>query len=90
VQVIPAQHGWPMPPQVPQLPFVHAMPIGAGHIEPVPVQTLATQQPPEAQVVFWQQGSPGPPQAVQTPRPPPPPGLLQTSLASQARPAQHA
>jgi hypothetical protein len=88
VQVWFAQQGWPAPPQLPQLPIEHVM-LMVGHIEPELVQTFATQQPPEPQVVFAQHGSPGPPQAVQT-RPPPPPGALQMSLASHARPAQQA
>jgi hypothetical protein len=84
---MPAQQGWPAPPQLPQLPFMHAM-LMVGHIEPAPVQMFATQQPPELQVVFAQHGSPGPPQAVQTRGPPPPIPPLQMSFASQARPAQ--
>jgi hypothetical protein len=85
VHVLPAQQGCPLPPHVPQLPLMQVMPI-VGQVEPPAVQTLFTQQPPESQVVFSQHGSPGWPQAVQTPRPPP----VHTSAESQARPAQQA
>lgn len=82
-----AARGCPGPPQLPQLPAAQVIPM-FGHVEPAPVHTFMTQQPPEPHVVFSQHGWPGAPHAVQTPPPPPPP--VQTSLASQARPAQQA
>lgn len=83
VQVVLLQHGWFVPPQVPQLPFAH-MPPTVGQVLPLPVQTLATQQPPLAQVLPGQQAWPGAPQAVQTPFWAP----VQTSPAVHVRPAQ--
>lgn len=81
------QQGWPGPPQVPQLPPAQ-VPPKSGQVEPEPVQVpllpLVTQQPPPLHVVAAQQAWPAPPHWVQTPAPPP----VQTSLASQARPAQ--
>src|SRR5207302_365475 len=81
LQVLLVQQAWPLPPQVPQLPFMHVPPT-VGQVEPDPVQTLLTQQPPEAQLLAAQQASPGSPQWVHTL------AGLQTSLASQTRPGQ--
>jgi hypothetical protein len=85
---MPAQHGCPGPPQLPQLPAVQVMLIGAAHIDPAAVHRFATQQPPEVHVVFSQHGSPAPPHGEQMRGPPPPAPPVHTSLASQARPAQ--
>jgi hypothetical protein len=83
VQVLPPQHAWPAPPQVPQLPLVHVPPMPPGQVEPAPVHTPPTQQPPELQTLEAQQDSPGPPQLAHTP-------LLHTSPVPHAPPAQHA
>ncbi len=83
VHVEPVQQPWPAPPQVPQLPMLQVMPM-VGQVEPEPVQMLLTQQPPPPQLLPAQQASPTLPQWVQMPWPAP----VQTSLASQARPAQ--
>jgi hypothetical protein len=56
-----------------------------GQVDPAPVHTLLTQQPPPVQVLSAQQGSPGPPHWAHTPVPAP----LQTVAASwQLRPGQ--
>ena len=85
VQVAPAQHGSLAPPQVPQLPLVHGQPI-VGQVPPEAVQKPPTQQPLPLQVSSGQQACVAPPHGTHSPTPPP----LQTSTASQARPAQHA
>jgi hypothetical protein len=57
---MPAQHPWPAPPQVPQLPFMQTPPT-VGQVDPAPVQTSFTQQP-VPQPLAAQQASPGLPQ----------------------------
>jgi hypothetical protein len=53
VQTLPAQHICPVPPQVPQLPFMH-VPVMPGHMFPEPVQKPAMQQPPPLQLLSAQ------------------------------------
>jgi len=72
------QHACPWPPQLPQLPL-EQLPVKTGHVWPLTIQVLFTQQPPLAHVVAAQHTSPGPPQAVHT-------SLRQTVLALQAVP----
>lgn len=84
VHSAPVQQSCPLAPHVPQLPFEHTPPT-VGQVEPLPVHTPLTQQPPFAQVLDAQHASPGPPQWVQMPRPLP----VHAELASQVRPAQH-
>jgi hypothetical protein len=50
-----AQHGWPEPPQVPQLPLVQVPPM-FGQAVPDAVQRSFTQQPPLAHVLAAQHG----------------------------------
>jgi hypothetical protein len=60
--VPPVQHGWPAPPQVAQPPFAHVPPLPP-QAEPEATHTPADpQQPPAAQVLPPQQGSPAAPQ----------------------------
>jgi hypothetical protein len=63
------QHGWPMPPQVPQEPPLHCAP--AKQLAPAATQAKApavlTQQPPLSHARPLQHGSPGAPQATQLP-----------------------
>jgi hypothetical protein len=76
VHVLFGQHGWLAPPQVPQLPFMHAIMLMA-HCMPEPTHVRwppimpPTQQPPALHVPRSQQMSPGPPQFAQMPAPPP-------------------
>jgi hypothetical protein len=49
------QHGCPLPPHVPQLPFAHT-PATVGHIPPALAQVSPTQQPPPEQVLPPQHG----------------------------------
>jgi hypothetical protein len=83
VHVVLLQHAWLRPPQVPQPPFEH-VPPRPGHVLPLPVQTLLTQQPPPEHVLPAQHAWPAPPHAVQMPLPPP----VQASPAEHERPAQ--
>jgi hypothetical protein len=80
VHVSLAQHGWPGPPHVPQLPDEHE-PVSIGHMLPLSTQTSFTQQPPP-QSLPAQQAWPGEPQTAHTP-------WLQTEPVSQERPRQH-
>ena len=52
------QQVWPAPPQVPQLLLLHTAPT-VGQVEPLPVQTSLTQQPPELHALAVQHGWPG-------------------------------
>jgi len=52
---VPMQQGWPLAPQVPQLPFMQAPP-SMGQLEPVAEQVLFTQQPPPPHVFSVQHG----------------------------------
>jgi hypothetical protein len=81
----PPQHGWPAPPHVPQLPFMH-VPAVPGHAEADEMHELLfpSQQPPEAHVLPSQHGCPAPPHCAQ------PLLLLQTNeLPVHVWPAQH-
>jgi len=70
VQPMPAQQGWPMPPQVPfeQLPFAH---IAVMQRVLLAWQAPETQQPPSLQALAPQQGWPGAPHGPQVPAPKP-------------------
>lgn len=84
MQVLLAQHAWPSPPQVPQLPLAQ-VPPNAGQVAAATMQAVFTQHPPLPQLEATQQGSPGPPQDAQRPAPPP----EQIAVAPvQPRPAQ--
>jgi hypothetical protein len=69
-----AQQGWLAPPQVPHEPALQ-IPPKLGQVEPAPVQTLFTQQPPLPQLPPAQQASPAAPQGRQMP-------LLHTDAAA--------
>jgi hypothetical protein len=66
-----AQHIWPAPPHIPQLPPLHVPPM-LGHIEPAAEHVPLTQQPPP-QPFASQQGWPAAPHCAHTPPLPPPP-----------------
>jgi hypothetical protein len=53
------QHGWPRPPQLPQLPDAQAEPFA--QVVPCEMQAPLLQQPPARQPLPMQQGSPGEP-----------------------------
>lgn len=65
MHTLPAQHGCPEAPQLPQLPL-EQVPVKMGHAWPPETQVLFTQQPPLLHVVAAQQNSPAPPQAAHT------------------------
>jgi hypothetical protein len=76
-QELLAQHGWPAPPQAPQLPAAQLLPLP--HDEPLATHLLATQQPPASHALPLQHAAPAAPHAPQV-------GLLQIMLAPQLCP----
>ncbi|HTA18630.1 MAG TPA: hypothetical protein VK989_05025 [Polyangia bacterium] len=93
VQVRPAQHASPTPPQgvavVPQAPFMH-MPRfrrAAPHVEPEAEQVPATQQPPLLQVLAAQQAWPVPPHVAPAPAVPVAPAVPGVVPAAPVVPA---
>ncbi len=68
---VPLQHGWPVPPQVPQVPPVpQEVPTSVPHTEPLVTHCwvalpVRTQQPPASQALLAQHGPPGTPHLVQ-------------------------
>jgi hypothetical protein len=74
VHWLPGQHAIPRPPQLPQLPFMHAKLLmehtvpPPTHVRAPPPITGPTQHPPFAQLLRSQHASPGPPHRAHTPR----------------------
>src|SRR5262245_53512656 len=90
VQVSPAQHAWPRPPQVPHEPLLQVpAPARPAQASVSPTQTLFTQQPSPPHCPAMQQGCPLPPHASHFPTPSPVQfrvGIAQVLLAQHAWP----
>ena len=74
LQVLPAQHGWPLPPHVLQLPplqtvdvAVHIFPVQQGWFTPPQAAQVVPEQTADALQLVPQQGWVAAPQALQVP-----------------------